>query len=83
MSLRFLSAVLLGAVLAYAWWRRRRTLRERVGSQELRVDDDAIRRIESSGRLAAPGDEPLDLEEIEEEERRFWEDEDWNPAERY
>jgi len=82
-SLRFLSAVLLGVILVYAWWRRRRTLRERVRSEALRVDDDAIRAIESSGRLVAPGDEPLDLEEIEEEERRFWEDEDWNPAERY
>jgi len=83
MSLRFLSALLLGAILAYAWWRRRRTLRERVEAEALTIDDEAIRTIESSGRLAAPQDEPLDLDEIEAEERRFWDDEDWNPAERY
>lgn len=83
MSLRFLSAVLLGAILVYAWWRRRRTLRERVEAESLKIDDDAIRAIERSGRLRAPGEEPLDLDEIEAEERRFWDDEDWNPAERF
>lgn len=81
-SLRLVSAVAIGAVLVYAWWRSRRTLRSRVDAERLRVDDDAIRAIESTGRLRTSDDEPLDLEEIEEEERRFWEDDDWNPAER-
>lgn len=82
-SLRLVAALAIGAVLVYAWWRSRRILRARLDSERPRIDDDAIRTIESSGRLFTPDDEPLDLEEIEEEERRFWDDDDWNPAERF
>ena len=55
----------------------RSRLRERMASDEPRVDDDAVRRILETGRLATDEDEPLDLEEIEEEERRFW-SESWD-----
>lgn len=55
----------------------RSRLRERVAAREPRVDDDAIRAILETGRLATQEDEPLDWEEIEEEERRFW-SESWD-----
>lgn len=81
-AFRLVAAVVITSVIVYAWWRRRRALHERVGSDRPRVDEDAIRSIESTGRLVTADDGPLDLDEIEEEERRFWDDEDWNPAER-
>jgi len=40
------------------------------------VDDEAIRAIETSGSVEID-DEPLDPAAIEEEERRFWEEEEW------
>ncbi len=43
------------------------------------LTDAAIREIELRGRLER--DEPLDLREAEEEERRFWEAEEWDESE--
>jgi hypothetical protein len=80
--LNILSGLALVALVVYAGRRRRQALRERLQGEAYEVDDAAIRRIERTGSLTTPEEEPLDLEEIEEEERRFWEDEDWNPAER-
>jgi hypothetical protein len=40
------------------------------------LDDEAIRAIETSGSVEID-DEPLDPAAIEEEERRFWEEEEW------
>jgi hypothetical protein len=48
----------------------------------LSVDDAAVRRIIDEGVLASEEEEPLDLEEIEEEERRFWR-ETWEEAEEW
>jgi hypothetical protein len=50
-----------------------------------RLDDDAIRTIVATGSLLTvpddeEGDGPLDLEEIEEEEERFW-SESWDEPE--
>mgnify|MGYP001076976342 CR=1 FL=1 len=73
----------LVALVIYAGLRRRRALRERLRTDPIELDDAAVRRIERMGTLATPEEEPLDLDEIEEEERRFWDDEDWNPAEQY
>lgn len=73
----------LVALVIYAGRRRRRALRERLRSDPIELDDAAVRRIEQMGTIATSEEEPLDLEEIEEEERRFWDDEDWNPAEQY
>lgn len=78
-----LGGVALVALVVYAGRRRRLALRERLEGDPYEVDDAAIRRIERTGTLVTPEEEPLDLEEIEAEERRFWEDEDWNPAERH
>jgi len=80
--LNLLLGLALVALVVYAGHRRRRSLRERLQGEDYEVDDAAIRRIERTGTLVTPEEEPLDLDEIEEEERRFWEDEDWNPAER-
>ena len=52
---------------------RRRLVRLRRG-----LSDDAIREIESRGRLQM--DEPLDLAEAAEEEERFW-SESWDEPE--
>jgi hypothetical protein len=46
------------------------------------LDDDAVRRIVDTGRLSVDEDPPLDIDEIEEAEDRFWseswdEPEDW------
>lgn len=77
------SAVVVAALIVWGWRRRRRTLRERIEAGRAAVDDDAIRAIERTGRLHAPEDEPLDLDEIAREERRFWDSEGWDSAERY
>ncbi len=62
------------AVVAYAMSRSHLRARRRSAS----LDDDAIRRIETSGRVDV--EEPLDLDEAHEEEERFWE-EDWDEPE--
>lgn len=50
--------------------RRIRRVRRREGRVEL--DDEAIRRIEETGRLEVDRREPLDHDRIREEEDRFW-----------
>ena len=44
------------------------------------IDDDAIQRILETGELVI--DDPLDLDEIEEEEERFW-SESWDEPEEW
>ena len=46
------------------------------------VDDDAVKAILETGRLVTEEEEPLDLREIEEEERRFW-SERWDEPEEW
>ncbi len=46
------------------------------------LTDEAIRAIELHGRLETD-DEPLDLGEIDAEERRFWEEEEWDESEEW
>lgn len=52
--------------------------RRRVTRFERRITDDMLRQIENRGRVEM--DEPLDLDDIQEEERRFWE-ETWDEPE--
>ncbi|MGH7501030.1 MAG: hypothetical protein ACREL7_04660 [Longimicrobiales bacterium] len=59
-----------------AAWRRIRAIRGRNGAAT--VTDEMIRAIETGGRVEV--DEPLDLEAIENEESRFWE-ETWDEPE--
>lgn len=51
--------------------------RERIRRPGPHVDDEAVRRILETGSLVTDEDEALDLEEIAEEERRFW-SESWD-----
>ncbi len=44
------------------------------------VDDQAAETILSMGTLSVEEDEPLDIEEIDDEERRFW-SESWDEPE--
>ncbi|MEQ8330170.1 MAG: hypothetical protein RJQ04_10410 [Longimicrobiales bacterium] len=60
------------ALLVAAGVSLRARLRRGMEQPAPRVDDDAIRAILSTGRLATDEDEPLDLREIDDEERRFW-----------
>lgn len=66
-------------VLAYVQLRAR--LREWIEAP--RLSDDDIARILETGSLRTEADEPLDLEEIEAEERRFWQEEEWDEAEEW
>lgn len=55
-------------------------LREGMQAPPPVVDDDAIRRILEEGVLEDGEDPPLDPEEIDAEERRFW-SENWDEPE--
>ena len=57
---------LLGAAAAIVM---RRRIRDYVGGADV-LDDDMIRRIEQEGVVEV--EEPLDLDEVREEEERFW-----------
>jgi hypothetical protein len=65
-----------GAVLvAASWWGYRKRL---AALRDRGLTDDAIRGIESHGRVDV--EEPLDLEDAAEEEERFW-SESWDEPE--
>lgn len=72
----------LGILLLVAGMRMRRESRRRYEQQGPEVDDEAMRRIVEDGVLVTEEDEPLDLDEIQREERRFWE-ETWDEAEEF
>lgn len=76
--------VWIGAVglVLVAWVRLRARFREQVDKKPV-VDDDAVRQILDTGLLVSEEDEPLDLRQVQEEERRFWrelEGELWDEA---
>ncbi len=77
----FLLYLLLVLVLAGGLLRLRQRRRWRARTPE--VDDEALHRILTEGRLEVEEDEPLDPDLIEEEERRFWEEERWDGAEEF
>ena len=64
-----LALLLLGSGI-----RLRARLREPLVRASL-LDDDAIRAIETTGRVEV--EDELDAAVIEEEERRFWEEKEW------
>jgi hypothetical protein len=49
----------------------------RFGRDPLRVDDHVLEQILTQGEVWIDDDEPLDLDEIHDEERRFW-SESWD-----
>ena len=65
---------ILAAVAAIVFLRRRH-VRRRASRRAPRVGDAEIRHILERGRVEV--DDPLDLEEIREEEKKFWEEERW------
>lgn len=58
------------AVLGGLEVRRKTRASRREGRASL--DDEAIRRIMETGAISVDEDPPLDMEEIEDEEERFW-----------
>lgn len=75
-------ATLAGLLLAAGIILRMR-LREQLGKgKKLEVDDDAVRTILETGALDDGMPEPLDLDEIDEQERRFW-SETWDEPEEW
>jgi hypothetical protein len=56
---------------------------ERAARAESSLDDDTIRSIETHGYVEMEDDEPLDLDEINDEEERFFEDESWDEKEEW
>jgi len=62
----------MGAMAVAAAVRLRQRLRDGRSPEGPEVDDDAVRRILETGRLTSSEEPPLDLEEIEEAEERFW-----------
>lgn len=52
-----------------------------IGDVQPLLTDDLVRQIEEDGRVDF--DEPLDLEQIQEEEARFWEDRPWEESDEW
>jgi hypothetical protein len=67
--------ILLGIIALAAGLVYRSRLARAIGSPERVLSDDLVRQIEENGYIEV--DEPLDIEEIQEEEARFWE-EQWD-----
>jgi hypothetical protein len=80
-TIALLSAFLVGLVTASGLRLRARLLRRRSGSMG-GVDDEALRRILEEGVFQGEVEPPLDLDEIEDEERRFW-SEHWDEPEEW
>ena len=74
----FWGFVVLLVLVGFAQVRAR--LRERLDTG---LDDDDIRGIEERGSFHDPLGEPLDLDHIEEEEDRFWNEERWDEADEW
>lgn len=77
--LEFLAGLALGGVIVWAWFQRRRWLRDQIHGAAL--DDAAVEQIINEGRLEVEVPEPLDLDEIARAENEFWDSEGWDPAE--
>lgn len=73
-------ATILG-ILALAGGLMYRARRLRELRMPRTLTDDMVRQIEESGRIDV--DEPLDLEEIQDEEARFWEEQPWEETDEY
>ncbi|CAN5699136.1 hypothetical protein BH23GEM10_BH23GEM10_08600 [soil metagenome] len=52
-----------------------------IGEVQPLLTDELVRQIEEDGRVDF--DEPLDLEQIQEEEARFWEDQPWEDSDEW
>lgn len=83
----FIASALAGGALAVALvvigTLRRQRVREEVRAAEPRIEDDDVERIIRDGALSKEDEPPLDLDEIAEEEERFWRSESWDGAEEF
>lgn len=83
--LSFTLALLFGfllALVAVTGVRLRGRIRRRLHPRAPVVDDDAMAQILERGVLTVDDDPPLDQDEIDEEERRFW-SERWDEPEEW
>lgn len=80
-TLALLSGFLV-ALVAVSGLRLRRRIRRRLDRSVPVVDDGAIQQILERGTLVTDEDPPLDLREIDDEERRFW-SERWDEPEEW
>lgn len=71
--------LIIGVLALVAAVQYRARLQRALGRKEPVLSDDLVRQIEESGWVEV--DEPLDLDEIQEEEARFWEDRPWEETE--
>ena len=67
------------ALLALAYVR----LRARQAAYGTDLDDEHVRRIVEDGFLTYEAADPLDIEEIDEAEREFWTEEQWDESEEW
>jgi hypothetical protein len=64
---------------ALAGLRLRARLRAHVDKRPVLSDED-VHRIVETGVFVSDEDPPLDLDRVQEEERRFWEEAEWDEA---
>ena len=70
--LRFVFVLGLTALVVSAAVTIRARRREAFGRSGPVIDDETIARIIEHGEVVVDDDEPLDIREIDDEERRFW-----------
>jgi hypothetical protein len=66
------TGLLFGVFALVAGLLYRSRLNRAIGTADPALSDDMVRQIEESGWVEV--DEPLDLDEIQQEEARFWEE---------
>jgi len=74
----FVATLILALVGALAFHIRRQRTTELFART---LTDDMVRQIEETGYIDV--DEPLDIQEIQEEEERFWEEAPWEEEEEF
>jgi hypothetical protein len=74
-------AILLGILALSGGFIYTATRSRALGPPAHGLTDDMVRQIEDAGYVDV--DEPLDLEEIQEQEERFWEEAPWEEPEEF
>ncbi|MEX1184100.1 MAG: hypothetical protein WEF86_12790 [Gemmatimonadota bacterium] len=75
------SGVIFGLLALIAGLLYRARLKRVTGEGRTALSDELLRQIEETGTIAV--DEPLDIEEIQAEEARFWEDRPWEDTDEW
>lgn len=74
--------VLATGLALLSWVKLRSRLRAHVERGTV-LDDEDVKRIVETGTYSSDEDEPLDLERAREEEKRFWDEAEWDEAEEW